>query len=383
MHILAFEGWPTLLAGGQERSLFEVLSGLRRNSFDITLAYERNGELLPVYEEMGIRTVKILSRTLVLKSLRSPLSIFNFVRSLSRLLAESRSTRSKWTLIYINQYFDVTLAAICGAILKIPVVCHLRLAAPPYMSRQFRWGLNRCELLICNSHYTAKTYIDAGIRVDTINVVLNAIDTDRFSPPGRFETAMLAQRARKQVLYVGRIAPEKGLEILIEAVRLARIDDPRITLLVVGNPIGFERTAQYLDGLHRVAREKLGTAVEFRPATPDVVALYRDADLTVLPAVWEEPFGRVVIESMACGVPCLASRVGGIPEILRDDCAGLLFERSAPGELSARIREYIDWRTDNAELSTVCRERVLKNFNSVPMTNRLLHLFQRAQCRAN
>jgi glycosyltransferase involved in cell wall biosynthesis len=366
--MLVFEGWPTLLAGGQERSLFEVIGGLRARGVGVTLAYEEDGELVPEYQASGVKTFKIITRNLLLKSFKSPWSIRDFVVSLWRILNQSRAAKGKWNLIYINQYFDVTLAALCGLILRIPVVCHLRLAAPPYLSRQFRWGLGRCQLLICNSEYTAQTYIDAGIPPEKIAVVLNAIDTEKFSPADHAEAAFLAQRNTRQVLYVGRIAPEKGIEILIDAVAAARTMDPRITLLVVGNPRGGDgATAEYLESLRKLASEKLGAAVEFRPATPNVVDLYRDADVTVLPAVWDEPFGRVVIESMACGIPCLASRVGGIPEILKDGHEGMLFKSGASDQLSARIQSLINWRIDNPEIAVQCRERVLNNFSSERM----------------
>ena len=377
LSILAFEGWPTLLAGGQERSLYEVISGLRQRGFNITLAYEEDGELVPEYQALGVKTFKIITRNLLLRSFKSPRSIRDFVISLQRVMKDYRSPQGAWGLIYINQYFDVTLAALCGFILRVPVVCHLRLAAPPYLSRQFRWGLGRCQLLICNSQYTAQTYIDAGIPAEKIAVVLNAIDTDKFCPASDAETALLAQRKTRQVLYVGRIAPEKGIEVLINAVAAARKMDPRITLLVVGNPRGAESTAAYQESLREMAYKKLGTAVEFRPATPNVVDLYRDADVTVLPAVWDEPFGRVVIESMACGVPCLASRVGGIPEILKDGHEGMLFEREACDELAERIQHLINWRIDNPEIAVQCRQSVLDSFSSERMHEQLFDAFSK------
>jgi len=377
MHLLVLEGWPTLLAGGQERSLFEVIGGLTARGAGVTLAYEEDGELVPKYQALGVKTFKIVTRNLLLKSLKSPWSIRDFAVSLWRVLKQYRAAQGKWDLIYINQYFDITLAALCGLILKVPVVCHLRLAAPPYLSRQFRWGLGRCQLLICNSEYTAKTYIDAGIPAERIAVVLNAIDTEQFFPVSLVEAAMLAQRATRQVLYVGRIAPEKGIEVLINAVAAARKSDPRLTLLVVGNPRGHEANAAYQERLHEFAYKKLGAAVEFRPATANVVDLYRNADVTGLPAVWDEPFGRVVIESMACGVPCLASRVGGIPEILKDGFEGMLFERESCDELSARIQSLINWRIDNPEISVQCRQKVLNDFSSERMHVQLFEALHR------
>jgi glycosyltransferase involved in cell wall biosynthesis len=379
MHLLAIEGWPTLLAGGQERSLFEVICGLRSQGVDVTLAYEQEGDLVAEYQRRGVHTFQIVTRALILKSWRSPVYIWRFAASLWRILVQNRRARGTWTLIYINQYFDVTLAVLCGAILRIPVVCHLRLGAPPYLSRQFRWGLERCRLLVCNSHFTAKTYVDAGISMERIRVVHNAIDTDAFRPVADDESAMLARRSNRQVLYVGRISPEKGLEILIDAVTIARRVDPRINLLIVGNARGHEATSDYLASLRGRAQQRLGTSVQFREATDDPLQLYRNADLTVLPSVWDEPFGRVVIESLACGVPCLASRAGGVLEILTDELDGLMFEKGNAEDLASHIRTHIDWRIANPGLAVLCREKVLAKFSGATMNMRLLEKLRAAQ----
>lgn len=377
IRVLAFEGWPTLLAGGQERSLFEVLSALRLGGAHVSLAYERSGELLAAYNSIGISSFKILTRNVVLKSIRAPINILEFVFSVARIISRGYISRNKWNIIYVNQYFDVTLAAVCGLILGIPVVCHLRLAAPSYLSRQFRWGLKSCKFIICNSEFTAKTYIDFGIPKEKISVVLNAIDTDVFSPPNAPSTEAMLLKKTRQVLYVGRICPEKGVEILIEAVARARERDSRIKLLIVGNPhpVGAV-TASYLAQVTKMAAELLGAAVEFRSATPNVLELYRDSDLTVLPSVWDEPFGRVVIESMSCGTPCLASRVGGIPEIMSDH-DGLMFERGAVDELANKLVSLVNWRTDDPGLGTDCRELVLCKFASERMNSQISELFRR------
>ena len=69
----------------------------------------------------------------------------------------------------------------------------------------------------------------------------------------------------------------------------------------------------------------------------DVPGLFSASDVTVLPSLWSEPFGRVVIESMACETPVVASRVGGITEILTGEFAAWLVTAGQPGELASRV----------------------------------------------
>lgn len=359
MHILAFESWPTLLAGGQERSLFEVICGLRDRGVRVTLAYEKEGELLPEYERRGVHTVRVRCRILHWRTWRLFPATLCFVVAILKLVMQGRRG-DRWTLIYLNQYFDAPVAAICATLLRIPVVCHLRLAAPAYLSRQFRWGLRRCKLLICNSEYTAKTYLEAGFPKHSIAVVHNAIDVRTFAPAS--DLATLAARTERLVLYVGRISPEKGIEVLLRAAASAKAQDPRIRLLIVGSARGHGATTMYVDDLRKQAHARLGDAVEFREATADVACLYRTVDLTVLPSIWDEPFGRVVIESMACGVPCIASSGGGVPEILVGDLEVLQFRKGDSAELCSRILTFVDWRVKQPELGASCRRRVIQSF---------------------
>lgn len=373
--ILAFEVWPTLLAGGQERSLFEVIEGLKNRGVKVSLAYETDGDLVSKYEDLQVNTFKILTNHLILKSIRCPLNILDFFISAFRIFKQNFSKHGKWDVIYVNQYADVTLAAFCGLILRIPVVCHLRLAASSYISRQFVWGVNRCKLLISNSEYTARTYVDYGFPAKKIAVVLNAINTEIFSPIDNDKFEAISNRENRKVLYIGRISPEKGIEVLINAVAIARTLNPNITLIIVGNLRGDGASASYYDHLTKLAQDKLGISVQFHSASQDVVGYYRDTDLTVLPAVWDEPFGRVVIESMSCGVPCIASCVGGIPEILQDKFDSFLFERGNSEKLAVAILQHINWRTDNPILANQCRQLVLDDFFIEKMHGKIFDAF--------
>jgi glycosyltransferase involved in cell wall biosynthesis len=209
-------------------------------------------------------------------------------------------------------------------------------------------------------------------------VLHNSIDTRVFCPADEGEAAGLAGRPTRLVLYVGRLSPEKGIETLIRAVRISRSRDSRIRLLVVGNARGYGATASYLEQLKVFADSLLGGAAEFRPAMSDVVGVYRSADITVLPTIWEEAFGRVIIESMACGIPCLASRSGGVPEILTGELGDLLFDKGNAEDLSSKIDKYVDWRLVNPEISVLCRTKVLNEFSSEVGRDRLLKVLKEA-----
>jgi len=160
----------------------------------------------------------------------------------------------------------------------------------------------------------------------------------RFAPPERMVTIpngldLAAWRpprgaSRPYVLYAGRLASNKGLARLLSAWALVAPKHPGVDLVLTGRDWGEEARLRA-----QAARLGLAPRVRFVGHLPD--AEYREtmahARVLVLPSEWEA-FGIVLLEAMACGVPCVATRVGGVPEVLEDGREGLLVE---PGDEAA------------------------------------------------
>jgi glycosyltransferase involved in cell wall biosynthesis len=350
MRVLAFEATPTRFAGGQERSLFETLSGLAGLGVEVSLAYRTPGELLAEYERFAVGCHRLESRALE----KTPRGALRFAADLARAALLQR--RARWDVLYANQYFDLPFAAALGAALRLPVVCHLRIDCPAYLSRQYRWGLSRCARLLANSHATKATYLARGVDAAAIEVVHNAIDVDAFrvAPephPGR------------ELLFLGRIVPQKGLEPLLDAMALiaARRADVRLTIHgAVVDPATDPGYAAQLEARARALG--LGDRVAFRPHLARPVDALRRADLLVLPSRWE-PFGRVLLEAMAAEVPVVATRVGGIPEALEPTFAHHLVPPDDPAALAARILDLVDWRERDPGLGARARAHVSARFS--------------------
>ncbi len=118
------------------------------------------------------------------------------------------------------------------------------------------------------------------------------------------------------VLHVGRLHPQKGQDLLIDAIARVRRDVPRLGLFLVGE--GGSRAA-----LERRARDRgIGAEVRFERAQRDVSVYYRAADMFAFPSRYEA-FGIALLEAMAAGLPIVASRTGGIPEVTGEMAAVL------------------------------------------------------------
>ncbi len=131
------------------------------------------------------------------------------------------------------------------------------------------------------------------------------------------------------VLFAGRLVEEKGAHLLLEAFRTVLAAHADATLLMVGShTFSDERTTPYVDRLHRLA-EACGGRVRFvgHVAREAIAHYFLISDVVVLPSTWQEPFGLVILEAMATGLPVVAFDQGGPSEIVRHETTGLLLPR--------------------------------------------------------
>lgn len=178
---------------------------------------------------------------------------------------------------------------------------------------------------------------------DRVRVVANGADTSRFSPR---ETT--TPPAPFRVMFIGRMIPEKGADILLEAAAMLERED--LEIIIVGSH-GFDAKAEltpFEQGLRSRSRDLRGT-VRFEPFVDRfrLPSLLQEADVLIVPSRWSEPSTLTVGEGFASGLPVIAARVGGIPEVVGD--AGMLFDPQHPEELASMIGELADHPARRAE----------------------------------
>lgn len=204
-------------------------------------------------------------------------------------------------------------------------------------------SLETCAAIVCVSAALAEQIRRRLPRrfSDRIHVVHNGIDVDQFHPRETSSDDLVPPRRRLRVVFIGRMIRDKGADVVLRAASRLRRDD--IEFVIVGSS-NFDRDAaltRFERSLRRIAATS-GAFVTFEPFVErsGVVDLLRDSDVLVVPSRWQEPSTLTIAEGMACGLPVIASRVGGIPEVAGS--AGILVPKEDPGAVAAAIARLAD-----------------------------------------
>jgi glycosyltransferase involved in cell wall biosynthesis len=203
-------------------------------------------------------------------------------------------------------------------------------------------------------------------------IIYGGADPVRYAPdPGQ---------ARRGVLFVGRLTPHKGVDRLIEAL-------PKGSQLRLVGSTGHDRGLPERDYPRLLRRLALGRDVEFIGAAADgeLPGLYRSASVLAMPSVERTCYGRqirvsellglVALEAMASGTPVVASRVGGLAEVVEDGVTGFLVPPEDVGALHERLDQVLKDEALARRLGANGRERVLERFTWTRVAERCLEAY--------
>jgi glycosyltransferase involved in cell wall biosynthesis len=230
-------------------------------------------------------------------------------------------------------------------------------------------------------------YVDANVGVSTVvatelarhapadrvHYIGNGIDTDRFTPGDSSAATRAAARARigledaPVIGFVGRLTPQKGVEVLIAAFHA--LDDPRAQLLIVGD--GESRAA--LETAARAGRN--AARITFLGARQDTPELFRAMDLFVLPS-YVEAFPMVLLEAMATAVPVIGTPVGDVPKIIAADVGRITSLGDVPA-LRSTLAELLADEAVRTRLGKAARSNVVANHSAEAFARNYVKLYER------
>jgi len=203
---------------------------------------------------------------------------------------------------------------------------------------------------------------------DRIHVIHNGIDPEIYKPDPSPETLVRfgIDPSRPYAFFNGRITRQKGLPLLLAAT----LDiDPQYQVVIVASSPDTAEIGAEVDALAERVRTERGNLVWINRFLPreDLIRLHSGATVFVCPSIYE-PFGLVILEAMACETAVVASRVGGIPEIVVEGESGYLVDydadepRAFTTALAARIQELLSDPARASKMGKAGRQRVMDRF---------------------
>jgi glycosyltransferase involved in cell wall biosynthesis len=215
-----------------------------------------------------------------------------------------------------------------------------------------RKTMARCDRLIAITNQVKRVY-SRIVDEDKVRVIPFGVETETFKP-----SVKQASRDNKEILFVGYLYKLKGVEYLIRAFSLVEKEQRNILLRIVGK-------GQEMDNLKRLAKTlQIESKVVFEGFIPQfrLAKYYQNCDIFCLPTLGE-PFGKVILEAMACGKPIVASNIGGPSEIVENGKNGFLVPPAQPTALAERILEILEDESKMRQFGINARKSAVQKYS--------------------
>ncbi len=348
--------------GGITSYLLTLGQGLVKQGHKVLVA-SSGGNCVPRLEEAGIRHVRINIRT---KSEAHPKLLLACVR-LNRLVYEEHidiihaQTR-------VTQVLGCWLGLCTG--IKMVTTCH-GFFRPRWFRKTFPcWG----DAVIAISKPVALHLNgDFGIDQNKIHLIANGIDLSRF--------VVTTQSKRRDMRIkwnidggvvigtIARLSDVKGISVLIKAMPLVLKEMPSATLMIVGQGPEEANLRQLTQDLSLKAQVRFENTVD---QTQDLLPVF---DVFVMPSLMEG-LGLSVMEAQACGIPVVASRVGGLVDLIKDRESGHLVAPNDPAALAQRLIEVFCNPDDSQMMARQARSNIEQYFSAESMVNQTLKIYE-------
>ena len=322
--------------GGAEISTKLLLDELQKAGVDskIITPHYKNGHIRN--EAIGLPYLSLLPKKNFILGNR----ILDYCYS--RLITSAINS-SKPDILHTHDLFALPATMQAGKKLNIPVVVTIRDNLPReyfLMSKNilekrnsiYFECLQQCAGIIAISHHIKNKLIDFGVNHSKIRVIYNIPPnwSAENTPEHSFDEKIT-------ILAPGRLSKEKGFDVLIKAFPLVWKTNPNVQLTIIGE--GPEQ-----ESLREQARQIPGNEnIVFMPklSNDSMSEYFHNSDIIAFPSIYEEPLGRIALEAGACGKPIVASRCGGIPEIVEDTVSGFLVEPGNHVELAEKLTSLV------------------------------------------
>jgi lipopolysaccharide heptosyltransferase II len=351
---------PELNSGGVETGTLDLVKQLIKNGHK-AVVISNGGKLLDELISLGGIHYSLPVHE---KSVFTVFSMIAKIRDIIKKedidIVHARSRAPAFSAFFAAYFSDIPFITTCHGYYSRHI-----------FSKVMGWG----RFVVVPSNVVARHMIDSfNVPRERIRLIPRGVDLDRYSYLDPIDTQ---DKKEYRIGIIGRITPIKGHIYLIRAIsKVARIA-PEIRLYVIGNPPSAKpKYRQELEVLTR--RLALTQHISFLGDCDDVPGALKQLDLLVVPSIGEETFGRVIIEAQAAGVPVIASRIGGIVDIIKDNDNGILVNPRDYSKLSDAILKIIKDKELRRKISLRARTIVERRFSLEIMYNKTMDVYKEA-----
>lgn len=370
---------PEISSGGEQ---CRTIARLLRGRADVEVLTTSVDPALPRHDRVdgvAVTRIRVDVRSAISKA-----------RAFRRMSIDLVRLVRRCDIVHIHGYSTKNvLVTIIAKLFRKPVVMSLHTAGfdePAAIERQGSlalWAFLSADLYLCVSRGLVDTYLAAGLPAEKIRLVPNGIDVNRFQPASGAEQAVERQQLglppdRPVIVCVGFFSADKQPRVLFDAWLSLPPRDPAPTLLFVGatkSPY-FEIDGRIADHMQADAvRVGLSDRLRFAGVTHEVAKYLRAADIYVLPSK-REGLPVALLEAMACGLPCIASRLPGSTDaVIEHDVNGLLTPPGDVASLAASLSRLLADPALGQRLGAAARATILHRYSSADIADRWLEAY--------
>jgi len=346
MRILELEsskGW-----GGQEKRTVRLNNNLG-NDFKIFWAVEKDSELYKKRKEINGEFY-----TFKLNKIYNIFTIFSLVKFVKKHNIDIISTHSGK---------DAWIGNIVSKLTNIPVIRVRHLLTPVKSPKSY----NLATKVVCVSQQVKEYLKSIGVKEDKLEVIYTGIDTDKFIP--REKILKKEWNIKENEIVVGIVAVLRKAKRHIDLIKAIK-DIENAKLVIVGSGPQEKNIKNY------IIENNLENKVIMLGHREDINLILPNFDIFVLPSNMEA-LGTAILEAESCGVPVIGSRVGGIPECIKENYTGLLFETQNVEELREKLKELIENSEKRKKFSKNARKFIIDNFSTQKMVEKTINLYKR------
>ncbi len=313
---------PELNIGGVERGTVEIARGLMERGHR-AIVVSNGGRLVPELERAGAThvTMPIHAKSLTV--------LLQQVPELVQLIKQEHVQ-----VVHARSRMPAIVGWLAARRAGVPFIttCH-GVYHPHPISRVMGWG----KLVIVPSETIGRHMREAfGVPHERLRLISRGVDLEKFKPQPRDSRLVARVSGRFTIGLIGRLTPIKGHGDFIKAMVTVVNRCPEVRALIIGDAAPGKEA--YRERLREMIRDlDLEGVVELVGARGDIETVLPTLDLAVVPSRYPEAFGRGVIEAWACGVPVVATRVGGLVDVVEHGRTGLLVTPGRPDELADAI----------------------------------------------